>query len=213
MSSSRRGLSPQVLLAAVLAALVSAGAMTAIAQTTSKPIRACYAKKGKQKGLVRIATKCRKGERKLSWNQVGPAGAAGTDASAPAGQVAYFDTAACPAGWTSYAAAAGRYLVATPAGGERGAAVGTALGDRENRATGIHTHVLTDPGHTHAVPYDNEMYSVPDQDTLAGTERVGGDDDRQATTIGAQTGITIAAAGTVDGTNAPYLQLIACRKG
>src|SRR3954464_4966688 len=127
-----------VCLLAVLGA-VTASAFGAFATgAASKKISACVKKSGRSKGSVRFVSKCRKGERRVTWNSAGepgPAGPAGTpgtngvagaagqagtngvDAVAPAGAVMYFDLASCPAGWTSYDAAGGRYLVGLPAGG------------------------------------------------------------------------------------------------
>src|SRR5690349_16429362 len=86
-------------------ALVAAVGGTTLAATSgsSKTISVCIKKSGAHKGTVRVATKCRRTERKLSWNKagrVGPAGpagaagAAGVDASAPAGAVGFFALAA-----------------------------------------------------------------------------------------------------------------------
>jgi hypothetical protein len=67
----------------LLAALVLCGtAGYAIAQSQSAPaLKTCVKKKG---GALRVASKCRKGERKVTLAQVGPAGAAGTAGTAGA---------------------------------------------------------------------------------------------------------------------------------
>jgi len=47
-------------------------------------VYACYRTKGKAKGTVRLVAKkkkCRKGERKISWNATGPAGESGQNGS------------------------------------------------------------------------------------------------------------------------------------
>jgi hypothetical protein len=47
-------------------------------------VYACYRTKGKAKGTVRLVAKkkkCRKGEKKISWNATGPAGVAGENGS------------------------------------------------------------------------------------------------------------------------------------
>jgi hypothetical protein len=202
----------------------------------SKKISACVQKKGRAKGAMRLASRCRKGERRVSWNSagepgpagpagapgtagtngvngtIGPPGAAGVDAVAPAGAVMFFDLAACPAGWSSFDAAQGRYLVGLPSGGTAGAAVGTALSDQENRATGQHTHGVNDPGHFHAVGYDTEQLANTGN-TIGGTRMQGGSNSGSENSDVAFTGISIQNAGAVPGTNAPYLQLLACRKG
>jgi hypothetical protein len=231
---------------ATICLLAVAGAVTASAfgafatSAAPKKITACAKKKGRDKGLMRLATKCKKSERLVSWNAAGepgaagPAGASGTagpagaagaagdtgppgvagvngvDAVAPAGAVMYFDLASCPAGWTSFDVARGRYLVGLPAGGVAGATVGTALLNQENRPTGQHTHAVIDPGHVHVVDYDTEQLANTGN-TIGGT-KIFGTNDGHANSQLAFTGISIANAGGTPGTNAPYLQLQVCRK-
>src|SRR5690606_2812876 len=58
----------------------------------------------------------------------------------PAGTIAFFATAGCPAGWTEYGAANGRYVVVAPSGGSVGDTVGTTpMTDLEDRT---HTHTI-----------------------------------------------------------------------
>lgn len=127
-----------------------------------------------------------------------------------AGAVMMFNLAACPAGWTEYTAARGRYLVGLVNAGTLAATVGTALTNTENRAVGEHTHVatsvVTDAGHTHTVGVSgggNKAQTGSDFDTYA-----------SGTSGSSTTGVTVATtnanAGTVAGTNAPYLQLLVC---
>ena len=211
-----------------LIALVGAGAVAAIAQTGGKQLAACYKTKGKTKGNMRFLTKstlkCKKGEKKVSWSQTGPQGpvgargTAGADAVAPAGAVMFFDAAACPSGWTAYEPARGRYLVGTPAGGTAGALVGTPLGDQENRAVGQHAHGVTDPGHSHEIRGSGAALRVPSSvvslaGRLTGLQNVPPSDGAFTSgIIKANTGVTVDPAGGVAGTNAPYAQLLACKK-
>jgi hypothetical protein len=172
------------------------------AATATKKITACSVKKGAKKGQLRVASKCKKSERKLTWDS----------ASSDSGLVAFFDKA-CPSGWSAYGAAAGRTIVGTPAGGAVGATVGTALANQENRAVGQHGHGVVDPGHTHSVNAGNTVNAgnVP----FVRFQSNGSDELLSAgslTTLARTTGITVANAGTVAGTNAPYVQLLACRK-
>jgi hypothetical protein len=68
-------------LAIVLA--LGAGGGYAIAATSVKTITVCADKKT---GVLHLGTRCGRGQRKLSWNQHGPAGPAGqTGATGPAG--------------------------------------------------------------------------------------------------------------------------------
>jgi hypothetical protein len=218
--------------AATLSLVAVAGALTASAfgafdrATAPATIKACAARKGSTKGLLRLASTCKKGEKKVTWNVKGPAGApgapgfpgatgqpgaAGVDATAPAGAVMHFDLPSCPAGWSDFDAGRGRYLVGMPVGGTPGAAVGTALSDKENRATGQHTHSVIDPGHLHAVGYDTERLANMGN-TIGGTSMFGGSNSGSENSELAFTGITLTPAGAVPGTNAPYLQLVVCRK-
>jgi hypothetical protein len=77
-------------------------------------------------------------------------------AAVPPGAVMMFDLDACPPGWSALDSARGRAIVGVPTGGTRGATIGTALADQENRA---HTHTVdpaacttsSDGAHTHVV--------------------------------------------------------------
>ena len=209
--------------AATICLVSVAGAITASAfgafdrAAAPAKITACAAKKGSTKGLLRLASRCKKSEKKVTWNVKGPAGAQGAtgqngvDAVAPAGAVMYFDLPSCPSGWSDFDAGRGRYLVGVPAGGTGGATVGTALSDKENRPTGQHTHAVNDPGHFHTVDFDTERLANRGN-TIGGTSLFGTNSGGE-NTHPALTHITIANAGAVAGTNAPYLQLLACRKG
>ncbi len=135
----------------------------------------------------------------------------------PAGTVAFFDVLAndpnrpgnpYPDGWSPFAAGEGRYVAGLPSGGTLLAQVGTALGDQENRPVGAHTHTVSDPGHQHAV-------TVPSGTGAGGTSAREGGPPTGGLALAAApsvTGVTVAPAGSVSGTNAPYVQLLACRK-
>ena len=212
-----------------LVALIGAGAVAAVAQTGSQAkLAACYKTKGKTKGAMRFLTKaaakCKKGEKKVSWNQVGTQGAVGARGAAgaagdalPSGAVAYFEAAGCPAGWTAYEAVRGRYIVGLNAGGTVGAPVGTALADQESRAVGQHSHDITDPGHGHEIRGAGGALRVPSSIvSFAGrgtvTNLPASPNTLTSGVVPGPTGITVNPAGTVAGTPAPYVQLLACRK-
>jgi hypothetical protein len=154
----------------------------------------------------------------------------------PSGLVVFSPTGTCPPGWSEYTDARGRYLVGLVSGGTNEATVGTALTNGENRSVGQHTHAITDPGHTHA--QNAHTHSVSDSGHShggsLGTTTVsltfGGDGmivtsgstatssstvdasvgNATPTNIASTTGIALANAGSVAGTNAPYIQLRAC---
>lgn len=122
----------------------------------------------------------------------------------PAGAVVFFNTAVCPTGWTELVALRGRYPVGLPAGGTLLGTAGTALGNLENRPVGLHNHSINDPQHRHS-------YTPPvATSTGSGASQAGVGASTQ--TGFSATGITINNAGTVAGTNAPYVQLLACQK-
>lgn len=61
-------------IAATIAVFLAAGGAAWAASSTGGTIHACYKRHG---GALRIAGRCKRGERRLSWNQIGPSGAAG----------------------------------------------------------------------------------------------------------------------------------------
>lgn len=118
----------------------------------------------------------------------------------------FFNLMNCPTEWINFPEVQGRYLVGLPAGGSRGAIVGTALSDQDNRAVGQHTHSINDPGHFHQHP--NRTYTIPGT-SINGTMYFC---HTPANCSPSPTGITVADSGSVTGTNAPYIQLLACQK-
>ena len=110
------------------------------------------------------------------------------------GGVAFFNLEECPAGWREYVPARGRVVVGVNPDGVLEAEVGTALGDRENRPAGRHSH-------------------------LAGVNPRSGTNEGNNTLVTSNLGVTASLGGVVlpggsgvDGTNAPYVQLLACEK-
>ena len=193
-------------------------------QSSSAQVYVCAKKKGKTKGQMRLVsskTKCRSDERKTQWAVQGPAGAAGPAGPVEPGLVAFFSAPACPAGWGDYAPAQGRYLVGLPPGGAAEATVGSALGDREERAVGQHGHGVTDPGHRHNIENVSPIIRAGNvtPTRVQGTSGSGGifnttlpnQPTLQAISL-TQTGLSVNTAGSVGGTPAPYVQLLACKK-
>jgi hypothetical protein len=124
----------------------------------------------------------------------------------PARAVLFFARTSCPDGWVPYEGARGRYVVGMPTGGTLEGISGTALSDLESRPVGQHTHAVSDPGHSHAVPRAGNSINNN------WTQGAGDMGDFLPRTTSEKTGITIESAGFMPGTNAPYVQLLACQK-
>ncbi len=146
--------------------------------------------------------------------------------STPAGTIAYFDLASCPEGWSEATNAKGRYIVGTQNSANKNLTVGQALSDGENRAVGQHAHGATQVPHDHAYSYlislglysprinhiwnNNFGYRLPSyRGTLYG---YGYEQYTTGSVIANQPAITVNSAGSVGGTNAPYVEFLVCRK-
>jgi hypothetical protein len=130
----------------------------------------------------------------------------------PSGAVMAFNLASCPTGWTEAIAAQGRYVVGKPSSGSLGGIAGTALTNLENRATGVHSHTITDPRHSHT--FDAQQFTA-DTDITESSNNLGPEwaptRPIRGTSLSA-TGITINNSVGVSGTNAPYIQYLMCQK-
>lgn len=114
----------------------------------------------------------------------------------PTGAVMFFNLSVCPPGWSVLPEARGRYLVGVQSGGTLAAIVGTPLTNEENRA-GRPTQVNT------GATYKIDPPCSPGR-AIRGECPSGG--------ITKTPAFTIDNSGAVPGTNAPYLQLLVCRK-
>ena len=122
----------------------------------------------------------------------------------PAGAVAFFNAEACPPGWAEFMLARGRYIVGLPLNGTLTGVQGIALSNLEDRPVGRHTHEVDDPGHDH-------WYTPPVlTSTGSGGSKAGVGSPIK--TSKDPTLIQIVEAGDTPGTNAPYVQLLACMK-
>jgi hypothetical protein len=128
----------------------------------------------------------------------------------PAGAVMHFNLQVCPDGWMELAAARGRYLVGLTVGGTIAATVGTALTNTEDRPVGMHGHTVTDPGHGHGIQRSAAEANAGGSGGIFGLAVNSG--TTVSATQGATTGLLVNSAGSMAGTNAPYLQLLVCQK-
>ena len=171
-----------------------------------------------QLGLVIVNTDTKKMNmyNGSSWELVG-------GDSTPSGTIAYFDLTTCPAGWSEVPAAKGRYLVGTQNSANKNLTVGQPLGDGENRAIGLHSHGVYDPGHAHGVYDPGHAHWGNFSGGWGWTHNGGGSNagvywhtTEYSTTgigiYGSGTGIGIYNAGSAPGTNAPYIEFLTCRK-
>jgi hypothetical protein len=141
----------------------------------------------------------------LSGSGPGQEGEPGQDATAPAGAVMFFDLPSCPAGWSEFTEARGRYVVGLTTGGTLKGTSGTPLSDQEARPVGQHNHSGTF-SHVHAINVvsgGGATFGV-----LFGT----GSAAFVQTLSSVPDVFATDNSGSVAGTNAPYVQLRACRK-
>lgn len=131
----------------------------------------------------------------------GPEGARGPHGmhGMPKGLVSFFRLSDCPEGWVADDYVRGRYIIGVNLLGELGATVGAVLSDKENRATGEHTHAYKDhyTQHNPRDRYNGLKGAVWSKDGNPGFGKIS---------------MTTDSAGSVVGTNAPYIQLLPCKK-
>lgn len=136
-------------------------------------------------------------------------------AGTPAGAVVFFNLAACPTGWTELVAARGMYMVGLPASGTLAGTSGTALTNLESRAVGQHLHSASQGNHMHSILFAGSGALGQRWVTGSGSYTdsgwgFGGQNEQMSTVSSGA--ITIGNAGSVAGTNAPYIQLLTCQK-
>ncbi len=123
----------------------------------------------------------------------------------PRNQVAFFNHEECPQGWSRYHKADGRYVLGQQENGELEAVVGSPLSDKENRVVGKHQHNFEDTTFAHPNGWSG-VSPGPDGNGLRTEWRH--DSGVKRGRIGTKTSFT----GKVEGTNSPYIQLLACIK-
>lgn len=148
----------------------------------------------------------------------------------------------CPSGWTEFTQLNGRYVVGLAQGNTLATPVGSALSNQENRATGAHAHQYYWYDHSHGLSgtysgtasvsgtvYNgvvngtvHRAYGGNDWNTGDPTPVTVNSSGSASITLSGNTGYSGIASqyldttgvngGAVPGTNAPYIQLLACQK-
>lgn len=112
------------------------------------------------------------------------------------GSVVAFSLSECPAGWRVFEEGQGRYIVGLTVGGNLKAIVGSALKDVENRPVGQHFHQYN---------RFNLGGSAKSREDAIAWGGVG-------SAMRIRSPESVSSAGEVEGTNAPYVQLLLCEK-
>jgi hypothetical protein len=146
-----------------------------------------------------------------------PQATVASSSSVPSGAVVFFKKHACPPGWSAYGAARGRYLVGVQSGGDLAAKVGTSLSNVENRPTGQLTispsaSTVSPSAATGTWGFDATPASGVVRRPLFGFRPVDSVGSPDVSVVNPFTvHINPITVGSVPGTNAPYVQLLACK--
>jgi len=146
-----------------------------------------------------------------------PEATSATSGSVPSGAIVFFNKHSCPSGWSDYHSARGRYIVGLQPGGALAAKVGTALSNVENRPTGQSTVTPSEPtvspsAATGAWGYNNTPESGAIRRPLFGFRPADSLNPEGSVIKPFTIHINPITIGSVPGTNAPYIQLLACKK-
>lgn len=128
----------------------------------------------------------------------------------PPGAVMFFNLLRCPKGWTELNAAQGRYIVGLPAGGYLAGIQGAPLLNLEDRPVGQHVHGLGQSNQPQWVsaaagPGERCIRNYPQYLCTDQWKRI-------EAHPGDRANLVVEPSGPVVGTNAPYIQLLACQK-
>ncbi|SRR5712692_10009606 len=156
----------------------------------------------------------------------GPAGATGpTGPAGPTGEgissgaVMHFNLLVCPSGWTALTSAQGRYIVGTAPGQDVSGTVGSALSFGENRPAGRHAHALYLDFNDAFVAYHTTFLGIIDAGPVSSSGSVvgfvaspGQNSNFWHYTYTPPATNAAGETGGVEGTPAPYIQLLVCQK-
>lgn len=126
----------------------------------------------------------------------------GGSANIPTGTVAFFNLGSCPVGWSESSEVKGRYAVGLSSRGTLGGTVGTPLTNLEDRKT---------PPHSHFLRWLNTL-GIAGNNFYA--QIIMGNDNKVLASTGEKAAnvITRQDPGFKNGTIAPYIQLLGCKK-
>ena len=129
----------------------------------------------------------------------------------------FFNLTSCPADWSPLTAGQGRYIVGVAPGQPVGGTVGTALSLGENRPAGQHAHALYVDENDAFVAFNTTFRGIIDSSLAESFSSIPGfvsSSGQSGSSWHYTQGATNAAArnGGVDGTPAPYIQLLVCQK-
>jgi hypothetical protein len=123
------------------------------------------------------------------------------------GTIAFFLNEKCPESWSPLPNdLSGRHVVIVNGQKTIGAVVGHSLKDKENRPVGRHSHSYKDITFAHINGWNSAPNGQPDGEGLNAAWKHNGPARRGTFTK------NTATSGNFDGTNAPYVQLLACQK-
>ncbi len=123
------------------------------------------------------------------------------------GSVMAFDIDTCPRGWEKFTDADGRYIVAVINSSNTGDITGTKLTDLENRQVGKHNHSVTDPGHKHII-----QTGLAETGSFMDGNNSGTQSSNDTLFATPSSYLSIDNAGSITGTNAPYIQVLWCKR-
>jgi hypothetical protein len=130
----------------------------------------------------------------------------------PKNMVAFFHQQMCPSGWVEVQEMRGRYVVGLPTGGQLALPVGSPLGNGERRnVLARHSHAATPHHHVSAVGYGGNGGQLAMTPSPGGAVLNPGT-ARKVEATSDDVAVAIGETGQPDAVNAPYLQLLACRK-
>ncbi len=124
----------------------------------------------------------------------------------PQNTVSWFDLVKCPQGWTKFSSMDGRYIVSIGTGSTNISVGNSFTTDGEEREVGKHTHSITETEHAHIV--ESSDFKETDGVLFDKTNSTPFTNRQTESSI---VGMSVSQEGSTEGTNAPYINLLACQ--